>query len=413
MTPSGPSTDATPSATTDPTDPTDLRALFPGADETSALARSTDWAATPLGDPSGWAPELTAAIRTVMPAAIPMLLWWGEELVQVYNDAYRPLCGTKHPRAMGQPAAECWPEAWPELGPRVARVVGRGESDHEEALLLFLDRHGYLEETYWRYSFSPVRSGDGQVLGVFVATTEVTATVVEGYRLAAVRGLAVLSSADVDSAEAAARRVGPVLVGDRRAVPCAAVYLPDDAGDLVRHVDEGLLDGSTALPHRVPADADHPVWRAAATRRLVAVRTVDGELRARPGPLGPVTPRDLVHVPLGSRGGPLLGVLSLARTPYRPDDDAYRSFVTLLARQLTALLTDVRARGEEHRRAEHLEVALRTNRTIGTAIGVLVATLRLDPDEAFRLLRAASSTTNRKLREVAEDVVHTGQLPPR
>ncbi|QIM21885.1 ANTAR domain-containing protein [Phycicoccus sp. HDW14] len=384
---------------------------LPGADETSALARATDWSSTPLGDPSTWGPELSAAIRTVVPAGIPMLLWWGPELVQVYNDAYRPICGAKHPRSMGQPAAECWPEAWAELGPRVARVVATGESDHEEALLLFLERHGYVEETYWRYSFSAVRSATGEVLGVFVATTEVTATRIDGYRLTAVRELAVLSSADLVSAEGLVQRVEPVLAGDRRAVPFAAVHLVDAAGDLVRAGSHGLLDGGSALPQHVAGDADHPLARTASARTSRTVHTVDGELTAEPSPLGPLAPTDLVHVPLGRPDGRVEGVLSVGLDPYRPFDEAYDTFVTLLARQLTALLTDVRAAAEERARTGNLEVALRTNRTIGTAVGVLMASRRLSADEAFDRLRSASSTSNRKLREVAEDVVLTGQLP--
>ena len=61
-----------------------------------------------MGDPAGWSPELCSAVRTVMPSRIPMLLWWGSDLVQIYNEAYRPLLGSKHPGAMGQPAALCW-----------------------------------------------------------------------------------------------------------------------------------------------------------------------------------------------------------------------------------------------------------------------------------------------------------------
>lgn len=380
-----------------------LTNLFPGSDESSVLARETDWAATPLGDPATWSPELTAAIRTTMPSGVPMLLWWGEQLVQVYNDAYRPICGVKHPWAMGQPAAECWPEAWDELGPRVARVVATGEAVHEDALLLLLERHGFVEETYWRYSFSPVRSADGVVLGVFVATTEVSDAVVGEYRLAAVRELALLPTADLGSAAAAARRVTAALARDRRAVPFAAVHLREAGGDLVLAASEGLEDGGTAVPERVRVGSGHLVAEAARSLRAQRAPVEDTGLRATPGPLGPRPPRELVHLPLGGVDGPLEGVLSVGLSPYRPDDGPVEAFLALLARQLTALLTDVRA--------DNLEAALRTNRTIGVAVGVLMSTRQVTADEAFRLLRRTSSTSNRKLREVAEDVVVTGRLP--
>jgi PAS domain-containing protein len=129
-----------------------------------------------------------------------MLLWWGSDLVQIYNEAYRPFLGSKHPGAMGQPAAGCWAEVWGDLRPKVARVLEAGEATFDQDLLLFVDRHGYLEETYWTFSYSPVRSADGDVVGVFVATTDVTVARVETRRLVTIRDLAVLSSADFASA---------------------------------------------------------------------------------------------------------------------------------------------------------------------------------------------------------------------
>src|SRR5690349_12471758 len=129
-----------------PTSAALLGSLFPGHDEAANIARKTLWENTALGDPDGWAPELKAAIRTVMPSKIPMLLWWGQELVQVYNEAYRHLLGSKHPFAMGQAAAECWAEVWDDLGPMATGVRESGEANFEQDLLLFIDRHGYLEE---------------------------------------------------------------------------------------------------------------------------------------------------------------------------------------------------------------------------------------------------------------------------
>lgn len=327
-----------------------LDSLFPGDDQTSALARAIDWAATSLGDPSTWRPELTAAIRTVLPASIPMLLWWGDDLVQVYNDAYRPVCGVKHPRSMGQPAAECWPEAWPELGPRVRRVVEDGTADHEEALLLLLERHGFVEETYWRYSFSPVRAADGEVLGVFVATTEVTPVVVEGYRSAVVRELAALPSVAVGSAHEAAARVVELLAADRRAVPFAALHLPDGDGGLVAAATTGVVDGGDLVPDRVGEGVEHPLAVAGRTRTTQHVATAGDGLVVDPAPLAGHLPAGLLHVPLGTAEGPLEGVLTLGLTPYRALDEEYERFVTLLARQISTLLGDVRGAAAERAR---------------------------------------------------------------
>src|SRR5690349_20999451 len=84
---------------------------------TQAAHRAVDWSTTPLGPVTGWPDELRAAIRTVMPSRVPMLIWWGPRMSQLYNDAFTPLIGDKHPRAIGQDAADCYPESWVELGP--------------------------------------------------------------------------------------------------------------------------------------------------------------------------------------------------------------------------------------------------------------------------------------------------------
>lgn len=162
------------------------------AGDTHKLLRNTDWAATPLGPISRWPDELTAAVRTVLPSRIPMLLWWGPDLIQVYNEPFTAMLGRKHPRSMGQPAMECWSEIWDIIGPMAQSVLDGNDPTYSENLLLFLDRHGYVEETYWTFSHSPIRGKDGKVAGIFVATTDVTAQTVAARRA---RSLAELDAA--------------------------------------------------------------------------------------------------------------------------------------------------------------------------------------------------------------------------
>lgn len=156
--------------------------LFTGDDETSAAHRGLDWASTSLGPVESWPVELRSAVRTVMPSQIPMLLWWGPDLVQIFNHAYMPVLGDKFPAAVGQPGSECWAEVWDELAPLADRALS-GRATYSENLQLLLRRHGYLEETYWTFSYSPVHAEDGGVVGIFVATTDVTARVLSERRL--------------------------------------------------------------------------------------------------------------------------------------------------------------------------------------------------------------------------------------
>src|SRR6478752_6810348 len=90
----------------------DREQLFAGGGEAGALMRSIDWSATPIGPVQGWPQALRTMVGLLLRNRTPMLLWWGPKFVQLYNDAYRPVLGDKHPRSMGQPTSECWSEIW-------------------------------------------------------------------------------------------------------------------------------------------------------------------------------------------------------------------------------------------------------------------------------------------------------------
>ncbi|SDP63401.1 Signal transduction histidine kinase [Pedococcus dokdonensis] len=405
-----------------------LASLFPGDDEAASLARATDWAATPLGPPESWGPELCAAIRTVLPSKVPMLLWWGEDLVQVYNDAYRPFLGSKHPGAMGQPGAECWPEIWAEVGPMARKVVESGVANYEQSLLLFLERHGFTEETYWTFSYSPVWSADGAVLGVFVATSDVTAPRIESRRLQTVRELAVLSSAE--PAATLAGKVTAALEGNRYTVPFAAVYLPDaDRGALVRTADYGLGPANSTLPASIALDGHHPVAKVATSRSGGFHIWDPDELNAEPGPLGPTRPTGGHILPLGDPTRSLEGVVVLGLNPYRPIDDAYLTFVTLLGRQVSALLAEARM-GEVERARTTALTALDASKTaffanvsheFGTPLTVAFAAVRelresgLSDEQAQHVdaIARASTRLNRLVEALLDFArAEAGQLVP-
>ena len=101
-----------------------------GGGELGECIRSTDWSLTPLGPPSGWPQSLRTTLSIILSSPFPMFLWWGPDLIQFYNDAYRPSLGTngKHPHAVGQRGVECWPEIWTTIGPLIERVMKNGES---------------------------------------------------------------------------------------------------------------------------------------------------------------------------------------------------------------------------------------------------------------------------------------------
>ncbi len=161
---------------------------FPGESSMAAPMAGFDWASSPLGSPEGWSGSLQSACRICLTSRFPMIVWWGPELRFFYNDAYLPLLGTKHP-ALGKRGQEVWAEIWHIVGPMLESVLATGQATWSDDMLLPMERHGYWEETYWTYSYSPLHDEDGAVRGVFAAVTETTQRVVSERRLAALQEL--------------------------------------------------------------------------------------------------------------------------------------------------------------------------------------------------------------------------------
>ncbi|HTA99116.1 MAG TPA: PAS domain-containing protein [Bradyrhizobium sp.] len=145
-----------------------------GGGEMGALTRAHDWSATPLGKPESWPQSLRTAVRILLNTNHPMFIWWGPELIQFYNDAYRQTMGPeRHPSALGQPGRECWAEIWPIIGPQIEQVMSGGGATWHENQLVPVTRHGRLEQVWWTYGYSPIDEDDG-VGGVLVVCRDVT-----------------------------------------------------------------------------------------------------------------------------------------------------------------------------------------------------------------------------------------------
>ncbi len=143
---------------------------------TGDLLRATDWSRTPLGPMDKWPQTLRIAVDICLSSRFPMFVWWGHEFINIYNDAYAPILGKRHPHAFGQPAQQTWHEIWDALAPDVEAVMVRGEATWNERVLLVMERNGFAEDTFFTWSYSPLRH-EGEVCGLFCACTEETAHV--------------------------------------------------------------------------------------------------------------------------------------------------------------------------------------------------------------------------------------------
>lgn len=151
------------------------RNVIYGNGEMANLTRAFDWSQTPVGPVEEWPDLLLTTVNTILASHHPMFVWWGADLIQFYNDGYRPsIREDKHPSALGQRGRDCWPEIWSMIGPEVEAVMLRGEASWHENQLMPIHRNGKLEDVYWTYGYSPLRDISGRICGTLVVCTETT-----------------------------------------------------------------------------------------------------------------------------------------------------------------------------------------------------------------------------------------------
>ena len=236
-----------------------------------------------------------------------MHVWWGPDLTVFYNDAYVPAMGDKHPDALGRPASRVWAEAWSELGPLAESVLAGEGATFSEDQQLFLRRHGYLEETYWTFSYSPIQDESGGVGGVFVAVTDTTRRVVGERRLRVLRDLGELSTCRPAPRRRRAARSSACWPRHRADVPFVAAYLRSPDGSLQLVAASGVTAGSAVRRATLPARPTAGRCGGSPKRRR---RRSSGAWstapRTRSGACSPGrrSPTDAVVLPLSSPDGP-------------------------------------------------------------------------------------------------------------
>lgn len=337
-------------ALTDPGPHDDLD-LMSGGGEMGALMRSYDWSKTPFGAVSAWPQSLRTALRICLDSRFPIVIWWGPELRLLYNDAWRPALGTtKDPQALGAPGKEVWADVWDTIGPMLESVMRTGKATWENDQLLLFDRHGYVEETYWTYSYSAIRLASGEVGGVFSAVHEVTDRVINARRLKTLREVAdqvVQAKNEVDACTLAMQSI----VRNPADCPYAMIFLC--AGKKARRVGASF-DGHAGVPSILDLE-EEDTW---AVQKAVQMGTSQ-IVEVQNGEAMPAAPfgdkcKQAISIPiLGTTREPI-AVITIGISPYRALDTAYRDFLESLARNLAANINNARAYDEERKRAEAL-----------------------------------------------------------
>ncbi|MGV3772370.1 MAG: PAS domain-containing protein, partial [Verrucomicrobiales bacterium] len=326
--------------------------------EMAERIRAYDWSKHPLGPMEQWPQSLRTVVQIMLGSRYAMWLGWGPEFLFFFNDAYKPTLGLKESWCLGQSAKKVWAEIWPAVGPRAESVLETGKATWDEGLLLFLERSGFPEETYHTFSYSPVPADAGGVGGMLCVVTEETERVIGERRLAFLRELGSgLAGVNVD--QGIFQALTACIETRNHDLPFASVYLFNkDESQAVLQWTCQIEAGSPMAPELLNLQGDDLVWpadRALTEGQIVVVEGLDKRFDSIPTGRWDKAPREAALVPIARQGQERpAGFMVVGINPYRPFDNAYRGFLSLLAGQVGSALANAQAYELERSRAEAL-----------------------------------------------------------
>jgi signal transduction histidine kinase len=324
--------------------------IFSGGGEMGERIRNFDWSRTPIGPIEQWPPSLITSVRIMLASRQPIWIGWGPEFIYLYNDPYKAIIGGRHPSALGKPSHDVWPEIWDVISPMLQTATRGTEGTYVEEQLLIMQRHGFSEETYYTYSYTPIPNEDG-IGGIICANTDDTQRVIGRRQISLLQELA--ASTGTQNVKDVCDRVATALATNSKDLPFALIYLLDSSGQKV------LLSGTAGISSDHPAVAasmainDNARWPLAQVLQSGALRVVD--VTGLPTGGWSRSPDKAVVMPIvaGAQGG-CAGVVIAGLNPFRKFDDQYQSFLSLVSSQIAAAITNARAYEEERKRAEAL-----------------------------------------------------------
>lgn len=359
--------------------------LLAGNGVMRALMRAHDWSSSPLGRPDAWSPALRTVVNLMLDSKFPMFVAWGRELGFLYNDAYSGILGAKHPAALGGRMQDIWAEIWPVLVPMVDRALA-GAATFEENLPLLMQRNGHDEQTWFTFSYSPVRDENGAAVGVYCACTETTAQVHAERRQAfqldlsdKLRRLVEPKDITATAAESLGRHLGAARVG----------YGEIDREEKNITVSQDWTNGTVAsiAGQTTPLDSFGPEI-IAELRSGITLRVCDIAIDKRSAPFekayADIDTRAMLVVPL-IKAGRLTSLLSMGMPAPRRWTDEDVTLAEDVAERTWAAVERARAQGTLNRQ---LEIEAGRLRALFAQAPGFMAVLR-GPDHVFDLANSA------------------------
>ncbi len=326
-----------------------------GGGNMGALIRQLNWSKTPLGPVLGWSQPLRTMVGLVLRNGSPLSLWWGPQLVQIYNDPFVPILGAKHPAAVGQSGKDCWAEIWPTIGPMIEGPFSGGPAAGSEDLSLLIHRSGFFEECHFRVAYSPVPdetvAGTG-VGGVLATVSETSAQVQDDRQLRTLRELGATAS-EVKSADEACVSAAAALSLNPADVPFSLFFLLDELAQPRLAATSGFGPGQGDAKALDPS-----AWPLASCVEGPKTDVLD-DLAARfaalPTGSWVEAPGAAIMLPISAPDQQRpYGVLIAGLSPHRRLDENYRGFFELAVAQVVTAIRNARAYEEDQKRLEAL-----------------------------------------------------------
>src|ERR1700722_11634721 len=332
-----------------------IESVFAGSGEMATRMPALYWSKTALGPVEQWPQALRTCVRIVLDSAYPMNICWGPDYINIYNDAYLPSMGAKHPWALGRSARDVVPEVWEFTKQMFDMVVTQGQPFSALADQLFpLNRHNYVEEAYFALSVSPIPDDNGRAGGVLAILLETTERVLEDRRRHLLRDLA-SRTAGARTEEEVWRVSAETLGENRLSLPFAFLY-EYRSSEHQAYLAGASVDTDEALRPPVIDCHSENLWRfdPALAKDGVLIE-LGNRASGVPVPNWEFPPKEACVVPIRlGEYGEVLGFLVAGIRPGRAFDDAYRQFVFRITEQITIGLVSAGAYERERRRAEAL-----------------------------------------------------------
>lgn len=329
-----------------------------GGGEMARFIKQKDWSRTPLGPIESWPQRLRSVLSLQQASNAPFSLVWGmEHHIQIYNDGYWPICGAKHPTSMGQDFRECWASAFPVIGEAYASACA-GRTAYLEKMRMFLDRYGFMEETWFTFSFSPITDESGKVAGLFHPVIELTTQMLSERRTRTLRDLAAGLGKAQTTQEIFALAT-QVLESASLDLPFCLFYLIDDSGSTATLIGQtGLAPGTSQSPLTVELSDQQGPWPLAEVVHTNRARQIeDAGVRLAGMQVGPYPelPRLAVALPIMLPGGTRPAAVMVAGFSSRLFvNEPYQYLFELIASTVSSALANARAYEAERRRADAL-----------------------------------------------------------